>query len=103
AAVRALDARLERHRRLADAFAPGHDHALFGRLTALPAGASSIPWPGPEVRVIEHDAHAPGHAALVIPSEGVVLTGDMCSDIEIPLLDTDAPDPVADYRRALDL
>jgi hydroxyacylglutathione hydrolase len=100
--VTAIDADFERSRRLAEEYAPGHDAALFGRLTALPSGATSIPWDGPEVRVIEHRAHAPGHAALHVPSDGVLLAGDMCSDIEIPLLDTDAPDPVTDYRRALD-
>jgi glyoxylase-like metal-dependent hydrolase (beta-lactamase superfamily II) len=102
AAVRALAADFERGLRLADESAPGHDAALFGQLTALPAGAASIPWDGPHVRVIEHRAHAPGHAALHVPSEGVLVTGDMCSDIEIPLLDTQASDPVADYRVALD-
>jgi hydroxyacylglutathione hydrolase len=101
--VAAIDADFERSRRLADEHAPGHDAALFGRLTALPRGATSIPWDGPEVRLYEHRAHAPGHAALHVPADGVLLTGDMCSDIEIPLLDTDAPEPVADYRRALDL
>jgi glyoxylase-like metal-dependent hydrolase (beta-lactamase superfamily II) len=103
AAVRALAADVERSRHLAEKFAPGHEAALFGRLTALRTGAASIPWDGPEVRLIEHRAHAPGHAALHLPSEGVLITGDMCSDIEIPLLHTNASDPVADYRRALDL
>lgn len=103
AGVRALAADFERSWRLAEKFAPGHDAGLFGRLTALPASAESIPWDGPQVRLIEHRAHAPGHAALFLPSEGVLLTGDMCSDIEIPLLDTRASDAVAEYRRALDL
>lgn len=103
AAVRALAADFSRSMRLAEESAPGHDAALFGRLTALTAGKTSIKWNGPEVRVIEHRAHAPGHAALHVPSEGVLLVGDMCSDIEIPLLDTQAADPVADYRGALEL
>jgi glyoxylase-like metal-dependent hydrolase (beta-lactamase superfamily II) len=102
-AVRAIAADFERSWRLAEEFAPGNDAGLFGRLTALSAGTESIPWDGPEARLIEHRAHAPGHAALFLPSEGVLLTGDMCSDIEIPLLDTKASDAVADYRRALDL
>ncbi|HEX6232549.1 MAG TPA: MBL fold metallo-hydrolase [Jiangellaceae bacterium] len=103
AAVRALAADFERGLRLAAESAPGHDTALFGKLTALPAGSMSIPWDGPQARVIEHRAHAPGHAALYLPAEGVLLTGDMCSDIEIPLLDTNTTDPVADYHQALDL
>ncbi len=101
-AAQALAADFERCLRLAEESAPGHDAALFGRLTALPAGATSVPWDGPEVRLIEHRAHALGHAALHVPYEDVLLTGDMCSDIEIPLLDTEASHPVADYRHALD-
>lgn len=83
--------------------APGHDAELFARVEPLPEGATSIPWPGPQVRVVEHHAHAPGHAALHVPSEKLLLTGDMCSDVEIPLLDLNQPDPVGDYRYALDL
>lgn len=103
AAERALAADFSRSLSLAEEFAPGHDAALFGRLTPLPASEKSIKWSGPEVRVIEHSAHAPGHAALHVLSDGVLLVGDMCSDVEIPLLDTQAADPVADYRNALEL
>ena len=39
---------------------------LFGQITGLPAGTTYIPWDGPKIRVIEHQAHAPGHAALFI-------------------------------------
>ncbi|AYY14140.1 MBL fold metallo-hydrolase [Actinobacteria bacterium YIM 96077] len=101
--VDVIDAQRDEALRLAEESAPGHDHTLFGRLTPLPTNTSTIPWPGPTVRVIEHHAHAPGHAALHIPGEGVLLTGDMCSDIEIPLLDLRQPDPVGDYRHALDV
>ncbi len=89
--------------RIADDEAPGHDPDLFGRLTPLPDTATTLPWDGPAVRVLEHQAHAPGHAALHIPSEHVLLTADTCSDIEIPLLDPNASDAVADYRHALRL
>jgi glyoxylase-like metal-dependent hydrolase (beta-lactamase superfamily II) len=34
---------------------------LLGLLTGLPAETERIPWDGPQVRIIEHDAHAPGH------------------------------------------
>ena len=83
--------------------APGHDDALLGRVTALPAGAGEIPWSGPRAVVVQHAGHAAGHAALVLPETGVLVVGDMLSDLEIPLLDRDAADPVADYRTALDL
>jgi len=83
------------------ASAPGHDLELFGRLTALEE--ECIPWPGPPVRVLRHAAHATGHGALWLPEVGVLLAGDMLSDIEIPLLDLDGPDPVGDYLAGLEL
>jgi glyoxylase-like metal-dependent hydrolase (beta-lactamase superfamily II) len=83
--------------------APGHDLGLFGRLAPLPAGAGQIPWDGPAAQVIVHDGHAPGHAAVFLPATGVLVAGDMLSDIEIPLLDIDASDPLGDYRAGLRL
>jgi hydroxyacylglutathione hydrolase len=82
--------------------APGHDPALVGRLTALEPGADRVPWDGPQAWVIAHDGHAPGHGAVFLPEGGVLVAGDMCSDIEVPLLDRDTPDPVGDYRAGLD-
>ena len=84
------------------AAAPGHDPELIGRLVALPDGAGEVPWDGPRAVVVPHEAHCPGHAGLVLPEAGVLLSGDMLSDLEIPLLDVEAPDPVADYRAGLD-
>jgi hydroxyacylglutathione hydrolase len=83
--------------------APGHDLALFGRLTALPEmdTAPAIGWDGPDARLIVHDAHAPGHGAVFLPETGVIVAGDMCSDVEIPLLDTAADDAFGDYRTGL--
>jgi len=83
--------------------APGNDLELAGQLTALPAGAGRLEWAGPLVEVLEHDGHAPGHAALYLPGDGVLIAGDMLSDVEVPLLDLDsgAPDPLADYERGL--
>ncbi|PSL05455.1 glyoxylase-like metal-dependent hydrolase (beta-lactamase superfamily II) [Haloactinopolyspora alba] len=103
AAVRAMAAERRRALGLAERSAPGHDPDLFGRLTPLPDGAATVPWDGPVAEVIEHRAHAPGHAALYLRSEGILLAGDMCSDVEIPLLDLDVADPVGDYRHALGL
>ncbi|GAA1689113.1 MBL fold metallo-hydrolase [Kribbella yunnanensis] len=67
---------------------------LFGLITDLPAG--EIPWDGPTVRIIEHPAHATGHAALFIEESGVLVAGDMLSDLFVPMLDFDA-DPIEDY------
>jgi hydroxyacylglutathione hydrolase len=87
----------------ARAEAPGHDLELFGRLRPLDPGQEVISWAGPPALVLAHDGHAPGHAALFLADSGVLIAGDMCSDIEIPLLDPDAPDPVGDYRAGLEL
>ncbi|MGA4992679.1 MBL fold metallo-hydrolase [Nonomuraea bangladeshensis] len=76
---------------------------LFGLLTALPAGATRVPWDGPEVRIIEHQAHAKGHAALLVEERGVLVAGDMLSDVLVPMLDLDAADPIGDYLDALRL
>lgn len=81
--------------------APGHDLDLFGRLIALEPGVAAIPWDGPATQVIIHDAHAPGHGAVFLPDTGTLIAGDMCSDIEIPLLDLDGNDPLDNYRTGL--
>ncbi|HEY6799285.1 MAG TPA: MBL fold metallo-hydrolase [Agromyces sp.] len=76
---------------------------LLGHISGLPAGAAQIPWDGPEVRILEHRAHAPGHAALLIAERGVLVAGDMLSDILMPFLDLEATNPLEDYLAALTL
>jgi glyoxylase-like metal-dependent hydrolase (beta-lactamase superfamily II) len=70
---------------------------LFGLITGLPAGTAQIPWDGPRVRIVEHPAHAQGHAALLVEERRVLVAGDMLSDILIPFPDLDAADPIEDY------
>ena len=77
---------------------------LFGLITGLPAETARIPWDGPRVRIIEHQAHARGHAALLIEERGVLVAGDMLSDVLIPMLDFDpTADPIEDYLGGLRL
>ena len=77
---------------------------LLGLITGLPAEMAQIPWDGPHVRIFEHQAHAPGHAALLIEERGVLVAGDMLSDVLIPMLDlNDTADPIEDYLAALRL
>ncbi|MEP6479696.1 MAG: MBL fold metallo-hydrolase [Rhodoglobus sp.] len=76
---------------------------IFGRITGLPENATRIPWAGPEIRIIEHQAHAAGHAALLVEERGVLVAGDMLSDVLIPILNFMAPDPIGDYLAALQL
>jgi glyoxylase-like metal-dependent hydrolase (beta-lactamase superfamily II) len=77
---------------------------LLGLITGLPAEVARIPWDGPQVRIVEHQAHARGHAALLIEERGVLVAGDMLSDVLIPMLDlSDTADPIEDYLAALRL
>jgi glyoxylase-like metal-dependent hydrolase (beta-lactamase superfamily II) len=93
--------------RVAEALPPEHASEipldLFGLVTGLPAGATHLSWDGPPVRIVEHQAHAPGHAALLIEDRGVLVAGDMLSDVLIPFLDLDAADPTGDYLAGLRL
>jgi glyoxylase-like metal-dependent hydrolase (beta-lactamase superfamily II) len=81
--------------------APGHDLTLFARVE--PLLGREIDWAGPRAVVYAHDAHAPGHGAVLLPEAGLLIAGDMLSDIEIPLLDLRAPDPFDGYRQGLEL
>jgi glyoxylase-like metal-dependent hydrolase (beta-lactamase superfamily II) len=74
---------------------------LFGLITGLPPGTTRIPWDGPEVRIIEHPAHAPGHAALLIEESKVLVAGDMLSDLFVPMIDFAAAEPLEDYLAGL--
>lgn len=73
---------------------------LFGRITAL--DATTVPWNGPTVRVIAHEGHAPGHAALLVEQSGVLIAGDMLSDVFVPIVSR-AETAIDDYLDALDL
>jgi glyoxylase-like metal-dependent hydrolase (beta-lactamase superfamily II) len=77
---------------------------LIGHIAGLPVGTVRVPWDGPSVRIIEHQAHAPGHAALLIEDRGILVAGDMLSDVLIPLLDlSSAADPIEEYLAGLDV
>ncbi len=53
--------------------------------------------------IIEHQAHAPGHAAVLLADRGVLIAGDLLSDVLIPLLDPRRPDQVGAFETAFDL
>ncbi|WP_454857194.1 MBL fold metallo-hydrolase [Promicromonospora soli] len=78
---------------------------LFGLVTGLPTGTARLPWDGPDVRIVEHPAHSPGHAALLVEASGVLVAGDMLSDVFVPMLDNfdDTNDPVEEYLTGLRL
>ncbi|AEG44183.1 MBL fold metallo-hydrolase [Isoptericola variabilis] len=70
----------------ADAAYPADVLELFGGVVASPS--DHVPDPAgvlPETVLVVHDAHAPGHTALWLPAAGVLVAGDMLSDVETPL------------------
>ncbi len=94
--------------------------ALFGALTPLrgtEAVGSVVAVPAPfgppgeagdagdpdvdPVELLTHDAHAPGHVAVWLPARGVLLAGDMLSDVELPL--PFDPDDLPAYLAGLDV
>lgn len=66
-----------------------------GRFGVLQPAGDTVPWSGPAAHVVVHDAHAPGHAALHLPELGLLVAGDMGSDVEVPLLAHGVPGPEA--------
>jgi glyoxylase-like metal-dependent hydrolase (beta-lactamase superfamily II) len=70
---------------------------LVALVTPLPADGG----PGPG-EIIEHQAHAVGHAAVLLADRGVLLAGDMLSDVLIPLFDSRQDDQAGAYETALD-
>jgi glyoxylase-like metal-dependent hydrolase (beta-lactamase superfamily II) len=71
---------------------------LVALVTPLPADGGPVPG-----EIVEHRAHAVGHAAVLLADRGVLLAGDMLSDILIPMLDSRQDDQVSAYEEALDL
>ncbi len=72
---------------------------LAARLT--PIEGEVLAWSGPVARIHVHHAHAPHHLALELPELGVLIAGDMLSDIEIPMPDDRDTDLVT-YRTGLE-
>lgn len=72
---------------------------LAARLT--PIRGKSLEWSGPTALVHVHDAHAPHHLALELPELGLLVAGDMLSDIELPMPDDEDADLVT-YRSGLE-
>ena len=87
----------ERAQAMAAQSASGIPLELIGLVTPLPEDGGPVPG-----QIIEHRAHAIGHAAVLLADHGVLLAGDMLSDVLIPLLDHRQPDQVSAYEVALD-
>src|ERR1700739_4367311 len=92
------DMRQSQIQKMAAESAPGIPLELLGLVIPLPADGGPVPG-----EIVEHQAHAIGHAAVLLAERRVLLAGDMLSDILIPLLDSRRPDQVGAYETALDL
>ena len=91
----AVEAR-ERAQAMAAESASGVPLELVALVTPLPGDGGPVPG-----EIIEHQAHAVGHAAVLLADRRVLLGGDMLSDVLIPLLDARRPDQVGAYEMAL--
>ena len=87
----------ERAQAMAKESVSGIPLQLIALVTPLPAEGGPVPG-----EIVEHQAHAVGHAAVLLADRGVLLAGDMLSDVLIPLLDARRPDQVGAYETALD-
>jgi len=99
----AVDWRSELTEQLGDDFPPEWPNPLDG---IRPLADATIPDPfgsdgaHEQIDLVEHNGHAPGHAAVWLGERGVLLAGDMLSDIELPL--PFFPDDLPAYLDALD-
>ncbi|MFD4961011.1 MBL fold metallo-hydrolase [Microbacterium sp. NPDC058389] len=74
---------------------------LMGRVDGVDAAIPSESVPrGFAPELVVHDGHAPGHTAVWLPEQRVLVAGDMLSDLELPL--PFAPDDLDSYVAALD-
>ena len=87
----------ERAQAMAAESASGVPLELVALLTPLPGDGGPVPG-----ELVEHDAHAVGHAALLLADRGVLIAGDMLSDVLIPMFDPRRPGQLAAYDAALD-
>jgi glyoxylase-like metal-dependent hydrolase (beta-lactamase superfamily II) len=83
--------------KMATESATGIPLELLGLVTPLPADGGAVPG-----EIVEHQAHAIGHAAVLLADRGVLLAGDMLSDVLIPILDPRRPGQLGAYQAALD-
>jgi len=87
----------DRAQKMAAESASGIPLDLIALVTPLPADGGPVPG-----EIVEHQAHAIGHAAVLLADRGVLLAGDMLSDVLVPLLDPRRPDQLGAYKASLD-
>lgn len=88
---------LAEQREAAAGIAPGVPLELVGLVTPVPADGGPLPG-----ELIEHAGHCIGHAAVLLVDQGVLLAGDMLSDVLLPILDSTQEDQLDAYAAALE-
>src|SRR4051812_24975307 len=96
ASAAAAPAVLERGQQMAAESASGVPLELIGLVTPLPADGGPVPG-----EIVEHDAHALGHAAVLLADRGVLIAGDLLPEVLIPMLDPPRPGQGGAYGTAL--
>lgn len=96
-AARIAEERRDPGRAMAAESAAGVPLELLGLLTAVPEDGGGLPG-----ERIEHDAHARGHAALLLADRGALVAGDLLSDVLVPMLDPRQDGQHDAYRAVLD-
>jgi glyoxylase-like metal-dependent hydrolase (beta-lactamase superfamily II) len=97
ACVEVATAARERAREMAEENATGVPLDQVALVTPLPADGGPLPG-----ELIVHQAHAVGHAAVLLADRRALLAGDMLSDVLIPLFDFRQEDQIGAYGSALD-
>lgn len=64
--------------------AEGHDDERLLALGDALADGAAVPWTGPGAVLIETAAHLPGHGTLHVPDLGLLVAGDLVSDVDVP-------------------
>jgi glyoxylase-like metal-dependent hydrolase (beta-lactamase superfamily II) len=88
----------ERAQAMAAETAPDIPLDVVALLTPIPEDQGAIPG-----ELLVHDAHAVGHAALFLADRGVLVAGDMLSDVLPPMLDPRRTGQLEAYDAALGL
>ena len=97
AAARAAGEARQRAQQMATESASGVPLDLVALTSPLPAEGGGLPG-----EILEHNAHAVGHAAVLLADRGVLLAGDMLSDVLVPIFGRHSTDPYSVYESALD-
>ena len=74
---------------------------LLGRVSATETLDPALLPQGFEAELVFHDGHCPGHTAIWLPGQEVLIAGDMLSDVELPL--PFYPDDPPAYLEALEV